>query len=72
MAKKKVEGSEMITVQDAAKRKGVTDARVYQWLSEGRLTRHERFGRVVVDSGELDALAALPRGPKGRSRKGGQ
>ncbi len=60
----------MITVQDAAKRRGVTDARVYQWLSEGRLTRHEKFGRVLVDAGELDSLTELPRGPK-RSRKGG-
>ena len=70
MAKKKSEGSEMITVQDAAKRRGVTDARVYQWLAEGRLTRHERFGRVLVDAGELDSLAELPRGPKSRKRKG--
>jgi excisionase family DNA binding protein len=69
MTKKKAGASEMITVQDAAKRKGVSDARVYQWLADGRLTRHEKFGRVVVDVGELDSLTEQKRGPKSRGRK---
>ncbi len=54
MAKKKaenlLEGVDMLTVPEAAKIKGVTDARIYQWIADGRLTRHtdERFGRTTV------------------------
>jgi len=62
--KKMLEESEMLTVQEAAKRKGVTDARVYQWLADGRLTRHERYGRTLVDVSELDSLTEMRRGPK--------
>lgn len=54
----------MLTVQEAAERKGVTDVRVYQWLAEGRLTKHEKYGRTLVDAAELDALQELRRGPK--------
>jgi excisionase family DNA binding protein len=61
MKKKK---PELITVQVAAERKGVTDARVYQWIKEGRLTKYEQFGRVLIDASEIEALQAQRRGPK--------
>lgn len=54
----------MLTVQEAAERKGVTDVRVYQWLAEGRLTKHGKYGRTLVAVAELDALQELRRGPK--------
>ncbi len=60
----------MVTVQEAAREKGVSDSRIYQWLGEGRLKRHQQFGRVVVDLTEVMALEELKRGwPKGKSRK---
>ena len=63
MAKRNPEGSEMLTVQEAAERKGVTDVRVYQWLAEGRLTKHGKYGRTLVAVADLDALLELRRGP---------
>lgn len=69
MAKKKATGGgQMLTVSEAAALKGVTTERVYQWLSEGRLTRHEQYGRTLIEKGELLALKALRRG---RPRKSG-
>jgi excisionase family DNA binding protein len=71
-AKKALEVSEMLTVQEAAQTKGVTEARVYQWIADGRLTKHvdARFGRTLVDRAELDALEPLRRGRP--SKKGGK
>ncbi len=56
----------MLTVPEAAKLKGVTEARVYQWISEGRLTKHtdERFNRTLVNAAELATLTPLKRGRK--------
>lgn len=60
----------MVTVKDAATSKGVSDARIYQWITEGRLQKSEVFGRVVVDLNEVMALEHKKRGwPKGKSRK---
>ena len=57
-AKNLLEGLDMLTVQEAAKLKGVTDARIYQWIADGRLTKHtdERFGRTLINREELESL----------------
>lgn len=60
----------MVTVQDAAREKGVSDSRIYQWIGEGRLRSGKQLGRVVVDLREVLALEHLKRGwPKGKARK---
>jgi len=51
---------EFVTVRDAADRAGVTVKAIYYSLEHGRLTRHEKFGRLVVDLDEL--LRYSPRG----------
>lgn len=57
----------MLTVPEAARRKGVTESRVYQWIAEGRLTKHvePRFRRTLVQVDELDAITPQKRGPRG-------
>lgn len=68
MAKKTSENvpeeEEWLTVPEAAKLKGVTESRVYQWISEGRLQKQvdERFGRTLVSRTDLNALQYLRRG----------
>jgi len=62
--KKLAQTDDMVTVQDAAKHKGVSRARVHQWISEGRLRKEERYGRTVVSLAEVMALEGLKRGPK--------
>lgn len=65
MSKKKGKApDDMITVQEAAKRKGVSRSRIHQWISEGRLAKEERYGRTVVSEAEVMALQELKRGPK--------
>lgn len=44
---------ELITVQDAATQLKVSPKAVYYALAEGKLTRHERFGRVLLDKSEV-------------------
>jgi excisionase family DNA binding protein len=50
----------LITVQEAAVRLKVTVKALYYLLSEGKLTRHEQFGRTLVDEDEVTAYK--PRG----------
>lgn len=50
---------ELITVQDAAGQLKVSPKAVYYALTEGKLTRHEQFGRVLLDKSEV--LAYQPR-----------
>jgi excisionase family DNA binding protein len=70
--KAKSMASNMVTVQEAAKQRGVTDTRIYQWIAEGRLTKtDEAYGRRLVDLAEVKALEPLKRGKpsKKASRK---
>lgn len=57
----------MVTVQEAAIKKGVTPSRIYQWIGEGRLTADEVYGRKLVD---LKAVMNLKELKRGKPRKG--
>lgn len=61
-AKNLHEVSEMLTVQEAAKLKGVTDTRVYQWIAEGRLKTQEAYGRTLIIRNEVLNLEPQRRG----------
>ena len=52
----------MLTVPEAAKRLRAKPQRVYDLLSDGRLTRHKDGSRVLVDRRELDAYLGNSRG----------
>ena len=58
---------EFITVQDAAAMLKVSPKAIYYALTESRLTRHEQFGRVVLEKAEVEAYQ--PRAGVGRPRK---
>ncbi len=72
MLKKKVsdDSEKLLTVQAAAEARGVSRARIYQWINEGRLTKYEKYGRTLVNREELDTIEPLQGGwPKGKPRK---
>jgi excisionase family DNA binding protein len=46
----------LIPVKEAAERRGVSRAMVYQWVEEGQLTKHKVGSRTFVDEVELEAL----------------
>jgi excisionase family DNA binding protein len=72
MVKTKAKTDEnLLTVQEAATERAVSRARIYQWINEGRLTKHEKYGRTLVSRIELSEIEARQGGwPKGKSRKG--
>jgi excisionase family DNA binding protein len=53
---------DLITVREAAKLRGVSRARIHQWLQGGRLTRYEKYEKILVSKSELLAIEALPAG----------
>ncbi len=55
---------ELITVQQAATQASVSEKAIYYALSAGNLTRHEQFGRMLIDVAELQAYR--PRAGAGR------
>jgi excisionase family DNA binding protein len=62
----------LITVQEAAQRLNVTHQAVYFAISEGKLTRYEQYGRVLLDEEEVanyKPIAGPERPPKNRPRK---
>lgn len=62
---------ELITVQEAAAQLNVSPKAVYYALTESKLTRHEQFGRVLLDRSEV--VAYKPRAGADRpSRRGNQ
>lgn len=72
MVKKKSTNTddELVTVPEAAIERGVSRARIYQWINEGRLTKHEKYGRTLVNLKELHGIEARQGGwPKGKPRK---
>lgn len=59
----------LITVQEAASRLGISAKALYYAITEGKLTRHEQFGRVLLDEKEVSAYkpragAGSPLKPK--------
>lgn len=61
---------ELITVQDAAARLSVTPKAVYYAIEAGSLTKHEQYGRVLVDAAEVANYR--PRGYRDRPGKRAQ
>lgn len=67
---KKETGGLLVTVQEAAEIRGVSRTRIYQWIDEGRLVKHEMYGRTLVNREELEKIELLTGGwPKGKPRK---
>jgi excisionase family DNA binding protein len=62
MAKRKQIQDDLITVQEAAKLRGVSKARVHQWIAGGRLRKEVKYGRVLVDRHDVMSITALPAG----------
>lgn len=62
---------DLLTVPEAASERGVSRARIYQWINEERLTKYEKYGRTLVSLKELHEIEARQGGwPKGKPRKG--
>ena len=53
---------DFVTVAEAARLRGVSKARIRQWIKEGRLGRIEKYGRVLVKRREVETLKALAVG----------
>ena len=62
----------LITVQEAAERLSVTPKAIYYALREGKLTKHEQYGRTLVDEGEVanyTPIAGPDRPSKRRTKR---
>lgn len=46
---------EFVTVQEAAALLRVSPKAIYYAVTENKMTRHEQFGRVVLDKAEVEA-----------------
>jgi hypothetical protein len=44
---------ELLTVQEAASRAGVSAKAIYYHINHGQFTRHSQFGKVLVDAEEV-------------------
>lgn len=53
-----------ITIQEAARRLSVSTSALYFALNQGHLTRHEQYGRILLDEDEVSKYE--PRAYKGR------
>lgn len=45
---------ELLTVHEAAAQKNVSPTAIYYALTAGNMTKHKKFGRVLVDAAELE------------------
>lgn len=54
-------------MQEAATRAGVSEKAIYYAIQAGNLTRHEQFGRVLLDASEVANYK--PRAGAGRPAK---
>jgi excisionase family DNA binding protein len=62
----------LITVQEAASRLNVTSKAIYFAISDGKLTRHEQYGRILLDEEEVaryKPIAGPERPSQRRPRK---
>jgi hypothetical protein len=62
-------GRELMTVQEAAAQANVTVKAIYYALTEGKLTRHEQYGRLLVDRGELAGYRPRAHGDRPSRRR---
>jgi hypothetical protein len=58
-------------MREAARLRGVSEARVQQWLAAGRLKRVEKYGRVLVSRREVMTLKPLPGGRPSKKKAAG-
>jgi excisionase family DNA binding protein len=60
---------ELLTVEQAAERRGVAPTTIYKAVADGRLPAQRLFGRVLIRIADADAFEPLPRGgPRGGGR----
>jgi hypothetical protein len=69
-----MEPLDLITIVEAARRLKLSRQSVYEAIWGGRLTRHERYGKMLVDAAEIAAYKPNNYGEKrhrgpGRPRK---
>lgn len=64
------DSDDLLTLREAADLKGVTKARVQQWIAAGRLRKVMKYGRALVSRRELMALKPLAVG-RPRKKKAG-
>ena len=57
---------ELLTVQEAARLKNVHPKAIYYGLAEGKLTRHEQYGRILLDAAEVAAYQPRAGGLRGK------
>jgi excisionase family DNA binding protein len=62
----------LITVQEAAARLKVTSKAIYYALTEGNLTRHEQYGRILVDEEEVARYKPIAGGSRPSKRRKNQ
>jgi excisionase family DNA binding protein len=62
-----VEADELITIQDAAERFGVSENNIYSAIYRGRLAFQERFGRKVLRVADVEEYLRTSR--RGRPKK---
>jgi hypothetical protein len=62
---------DLVTVTEAARLRGVSKARVKQWLAAGRLKRVEKYGRVLVSRREVMSLKPLAGGRPSKKKAAG-
>ncbi len=60
---------DFVTVQDAAAMLRVSPKAIYYALTENKLTRHEQFGRVVLDKAEVNAYQPRAGGDRPSRRQ---
>lgn len=61
-------GEDVLTVTQAAKEAGVTQAAIRNAIYEGKLAARQLLGRQLITRADLDAYLATRR-PRGRPRK---
>lgn len=59
---------ELITITEAMARLNVTRSTIYQALERGALTRHEQYGKPLLDAAEVAAYR--PNNYQGKRKRG--
>lgn len=59
-----VDMSDLVTVTEAAKLRGVSRAAIHELVQRGRLRAERRFGRVLLYRSEIESFEKEKPGPK--------
>ncbi len=65
--KETIEVSDLITVAEAAKLRGVSRQAIHALIARGRLSATEMFGKVLVHRSEISSFEPEQPGPKTRA-----